>query len=371
MAIRILVVGNFLECSGWSIQCQNLILALDTIKDVEVVPRNINILNNRSQDIPERIKELMGRSDRNPDIIIQNVLPSMLEYTSRVKKNIVYAVSESSNFKATGWQYKINLMNEMWCPCYYNKQAAITSGVTKPIYIVPEATNLEKYNKKYPTHNIRKTYPDNFIFLVLGEWSTRKNIELIIKSFALEFEPTEPVQLFIKCGPVNFNINDRLSKTKEELGLYKDIRRYKKENIQADYVSEEEIYSIHQSTDCLVCGSHAEAWNISSIDSMGFGKPIIVPNYGGFLEYANDKNSFLINGVEDHIQTGGEDKGLPDIYTGGEQWFYPSLKSLMFCMRECYSKENLRRKKIQQAKEDIKKFSFESVGQIIKKALAE
>ena len=362
--MKILYLANYKNLSGWSQQAVNTILSLDTIPDITVVPRHVNILNNTNPDLPERIKELESNSDRNPDIIIQNVLPSMMEVTTRVLKNVGYFVCENSNFKATGWQHKLNMMSETWVPCYHNKQAALASNVDTGINIVPEATDVTKYNKTYPVHRIRESFPNDFIFLVLGEWSTRKNVEAVIKAFALEFDPLEPVQLFIKTTPGSVNINQRLEETKNELGLYKDVSRYKRENVQCEFLGEDEIYGIHQSTDAYICTSHAEAWNIGAIDSMGFGKPILVPRYGGFLDYANDNNSYLIDGIEDFIWRGGSDKGLPDIYTSKESWFYPSLKSLMKNMRDCYSKEGVRKKKVQVAKETVKKFSYEAVGKI-------
>ena len=366
--MKILYLANYKNLSGWSQQAVNTILSLDTIPDITVVPRHVNILNNTNPDLPERIKELESNSDRNPDIIIQNVLPSMMEVTTRVLKNVGYFVCESSNFKATGWQHKLNMMSETWVPCYHNKKAALASNVDVATHIVPEATDISKYTKQYPTHRVRESFSDDFIFYTIGEWTTRKNTEAIIKAFHLEFHPLEPVQLFIKTSP-GVNIGQKLEEARNDLRLYKDPNRYKRENVQAEFLNEDSINSIHQSCDAFISASHCEAWCIPAIDAMGFGKPVIAPTYGGFADYLTDKNSFPVTGVEDYIWRSDIGNGVPDIYLSSEQWFYLTLKSLREQMRSVYEKKDLVKRKTSQAKEDIKKYSYKSVGKIIENLL--
>ncbi len=364
--MKVLVIGNWRENSGWSQGCRNLILSLDTIPDVEVVPRNINILNNQGE-IPERIKELESRSDKNPDVIIQAVLPNMLERNNRIKKNIAFCMFESSNFINSGWAKRINMMQTLVVPCWYNKQAALKSNVEIDTQVVPLATDIKKYSQTYPVHRIREVFKEDYIFYAVGEWTTRKNMEAIVKAFALEFHRDEPVELFIKTNP-GVDINRKLEDCKNELRIYGDMRNYRKEIVLAEFTNEESINSIHQSADCYISSSHGEAWNIPAMDALGFGKSVIAPRYGGFLEYLNDKNSWLVDGISDNIWR-APDSGYPDIYTSDEEWFYPSISSLRANMRSAYSKRDLAKKKSQQGKIDINKFSFENVSKIFQKVL--
>lgn len=366
--MKVLFISNFKNLSGWSEQSLNHILSLDTV-GIDVVPRNINVINNTNPELPKRIKELEKKNDKRPDIIIQNVLPYMLERYG-IAKNICYYMCETSNFNNSGWQYRINTMDEAWVPCYHNKKASLDSGVKIPIQIVPLAVNLDKFNKEYEVHQLRNIFKDDFVFYTIGEWTTRKNVGDIIKAFHLEFNISEPVQLLIKTTQTGLGnnpmaeIKNMIDSIKRGLKLYNQIESYKKEIVVCGFADEVEINSIHQTCDAFVSSSRGESWCIPAMDAMGFGKSLIVPRHGGFLEYCNDRNSFLVDGVEDHVFNATDT--LRDLYIGREFWFQPSIKQIRKAMRDAYEKRDLAKRKIQQGLQDIKKYSYSNIGNIMK-----
>lgn len=368
--MRVLFISNHSQLSGWSTQACNHILALDSV-GVDVYPKNINIINNQNPDLHPRIKELEKKSCRKPDIIVQNVLPHMLEYTSGAKC-VSYCVMETTNFRNTNWTSRLNLMDVIFTSCYSNKQAYLESGVTKPVAIIPECIDTSRYSKGYPEHPISLQLAGKFIFLAVGEFTQRKNIEAILRAFHTEFSPSEPVELVIKTTPVGMSnpqadINSRLEAVKKGLKLYNDIGRYKRENVICGFLSEDDMISLHQSVDCFVSASHGEAFCIPAAISMACGKVCIVPNYGGFQQYCSERNSFLVSGVEDYCYQCNDT--LPDLYTAGEKYFYPSIDSLRQQMRNAFSKRGLSLQKQQQAKKDIEAFNIENVGKLYKKEL--
>ena len=368
--MKVLVIGNFLEQSGYSDQCRNTILSMDAA-GLDVCAKNISILGN-SCDIPERIKEIERKSTKNPDIIFLNTLPSFYEYHAGAK-NVGFFVLESSNIKASGWPNKCNLMDSLINCCFWNKEVSKKSGVTKPISIVPQAIDLEKSGRDYPLHDIRKIFPSEFIFYSIGEWTTRKNMALLIRAFHTEFRPSENVQLLIKTNPANLGSNPmqtlqgKVNEIKQGLKLYRNVENYKREILMVGNTNEEEIYSIHRSADCFISTSHAESFCIPAAVAMSMGKILIVPNYGGFLEYCNSKNSLLIDGSEGDIY--GATDQMADLYTAREQWFYPEAESLRISMRLAYENHTLTKKLTEQAKKDVQKLSFKNIGEQYKRVL--
>ncbi len=359
--MKILVIGNFREQSGWSEQCRNTILVMDAA-GLEVVPRNITILGNQCE-LPDRIKELEKNSPKNPHVIYQNVLPSMAEYHAGAK-NVLFYVSESSSFKAAGWQNRINLFDEVVNCCFWNKEVSKKSGVTRPIHIIPQAIDLAKSAQEYPTHEIRKLFRDEFIFYTIADWTTRKNLEQTIRAFHTEFKPTESVQLIIKTNGQLQDVQNKVNSIKMGLKLYRDIDSYKREILMVGQAGEQEIYSLHQGGNCFVSTSHAEAFCIPAAVAMSMGKHILVPNYGGFQEYCTEKNSWLIKGVEDNIHSATDQ--MADLYTGREQWYYPDTNHLRQLMRQIFENHHMTKSRLEQAKRDIQKLSYLNVGKMYK-----
>jgi glycosyltransferase involved in cell wall biosynthesis len=283
-------------------------------------------------------------------------------------------MTETDSFHDSGWTKNCNLMDAVIVPCYSNKQAAITSGVNVPVHIVNLCVDLDLAQKSYPENTFRQQVgKDKFVFYTISEWTQRKNIEDILRAFHLEFAPNEPVELLIKTSPQGMGdnpqryIGERCDGVKKGLKLYSDIIRYKRENVICNFSSETEINTIHANSDCFVSASHGEACCLPALTAMSFGNTLVVPAYGGFIEYVTAKNSYLVDGREDCVHDCTD--SMTNLYTGREKYFYPSLTSLRECMRAAYVKRLLNLKKKQQALSDIKKFSLEAIGLQYKKVL--
>lgn len=365
--MKVLYIGNFYDDTGWAKHNNECVIALDSV-GVDVVPRNIK-LNNIAGSPPERVKLLEQNSDKNPDIIIQNVLPHMSKYFGG-KKNIIQYQTETSNFKNIRWQDHINLMDEAWVFSKYSKMASKLSGVKVPINIVPMSVDVDKFNVDYgKLTNLDDKVPNNaFIFYTISEFSSRKNLETLLKAFHSEFHVTEPVYLLIKTNTDQQKIGGLVDNVKRGLKIYSDIQKYKKELMVFNHLPEEEIYKIHKSCHAFVTASHAEGWCLPAFDAMGFGKIIVAPRHTSFVEYLNDKNSYLANAYEDVCCYANDT--LPDLYSARENWYEVPVLSLRQQMRKAYEQRNGEAaKRALQAKADIGRYSYQNVGKIMKQYL--
>jgi len=373
--MKVLYIGHYREGSGWGQAAIDYILAMDSV-GIDVVPRAVK-LNQRQLQLPERILELESKESLGCDVCIQHVLPTMLDFNSRFKKNIALYATETSNFKQSSWARKINTMDEAWVINNQMKQASLDSGVDVPIKIIPHASDFSKFEMRHKKIEIPNS-EGNFIFYTIADFNRRKNIEAIVRSFHSEFSKNEPVSLLIKTGSEGMNsdtcaasMQSICNEIKEELKIFPDTDSYKEDLIITDYLSEKDIERIHQTCDCFITSSYGEAWCIPAFDAMGFGNTPICSNTGGMADFLKEGGGVLVSGRMEPVT--GMLNTIPDMFTAKENWFSIDENELKASMRNIYemhknsdpSYSEMKRQGLKSAYE----YSHEKIGTLIKEAL--
>lgn len=365
--MRTLFIAPYRDGSGWSKAALDFIRAFQQAKlDLVIRPIKYNLHN---ENLPKDILELENKDIRGCDNIVYFTLPDHIIYNSKFKKNICYLLYETSDFNKSNWAQRLNLMDEVWVPSEFVKTVAINSQVKVPIKIVPIPVNLDKYLKN---HNVYKQIDDDkhgdFLFYTICETNNRKNLSALIKAFHLEFDLNEPVNLVLKVSgqkSTPSQMYDYCNYVKKELR----IARSKKEIILTNsYLSDNDIDSIHMSCDNFVSTSYGEGWCIPAIDALGFGKTPIVTGWSSFTEYLTNKEGWLVN--YDLVPVQGMENHPCSLYYGNELWASISIPHLRKCMREAYSQPQLKESKLSASLSKIFEFSYEQVGEKIKKAIS-
>ena len=347
--MKVLYIGCYREGTGWGQAAIDYILSMDAA-GINVVPRAVK-LNERQIELPKRILELEAQDSSGCDVCIQHVLPHLMEYSPKVKNIALYA-TETSNFSSSSWPRKINCMDEAWVINEQMVRASEDSGVTIPIHVVPHATNFSKFESSHKKLSL--TDANNFTFYFIGDLNRRKNIEAFVQAFHSEFHKNEPVSILIKTNKHGLNpdqcakeVRNICNIVKSGLKIYVDVNDYKEDLIITDYISEEDIYSIHSSCDCFVMPSYGEAWCIPAFDAMGFGKTPICTDVGGmrdFIEHAVvdpktlqrswTRGGILVSGRLEPVS--GMTETFQDIFTAREDWVSINIKELQHTMRQVY-----------------------------------
>lgn len=350
---KILLCGHYRQANtGWAKVAIDYILALD--KKYDVICRPI-LLSEPEANIPERVKELEQRDSRGCDTILNITLPHHWVYDSRFKCCGVY-FSETDNLPIE-WTSRLNLMDEVWVCNEQMEQACKNSGVSSKLKVVLPPVNVRKYEQTYKTlPGLVQKLEGDFSFYVIGELNKRKNLSGILKAFHAEFDSNEPVQLVIKANKFGVppqEIAGHIKKLSDEvkIGLkkYPKPEDYKKEIIIADKLSDEDLFGLHTTCDCLVNASFGEAYGQPIIDAMGLGKLVIANSVGGPKDYLVGYNEFdenegfwqdYANGltIKEQIREPayGMIEGFPFLMTSEEVWYMPSTKELMDRMRAAY-----------------------------------
>ena len=377
--MKVLYIGHYREGTGWGVAATNYILAMDSV-GINVVPRAVK-LNDIQVQLPPRLLELENEDSTGCDVCIQHVLPHLMDFNPRFKKNIALYATETSNFRSSTWPRRINTMDEAWVINNQMVTASLNSGVTIPIKVIPHASNFEKFAQRHKKINL--PIPDgNFIFYSICEFDKRKNLEAFITAFHLEFERNDSVSILIKTNKHGLSpdqcaqeVQNLCNRIKTELKLYPSSNDYKEDFIITDYLSDIDLERIHQSCHCFVMPSYGEAWCIPAFDAMGFGKTPICTNVGGMTDFIDD-GGVLVEGRLEPVK--GALDTLSDLFTGKEEWISINVQALRLEMRRMYESYKLGADDPQpdsyfhissRGLNNAIKYSYENIGKRIEEAL--
>lgn len=264
--------------------------------------------------------------------------------------------------------FAINLqqMDEIWTGSKFNEQAMRNAGVTRPIYIIPEAidTDIEE-----PLPYILPN-KDDFKFYSIFEWTERKNPLALLEAFWLEFESTRGVSLTIKTYQVNFGadkreyISQQIRKLKAKLNLknYADVYLYR------ELMDKGQVYRFHSSFDCFVSTHRGEGWGIPQMEAMLLGKPVVSTNLGGIHEYIEHQKSGYLMDCDmisiDNVTYNAQ------WYTRDQKWGDVSVQRVREALRWVYKNRIKREKMALMGKKLVEdKFKLCVVGKMMKERL--
>lgn len=260
------------------------------------------------------------------------------------------------------------LMDEIWTGCEYSKQAILNSGVDRPVYVIPEAIDLEHIPTQLPPYEM--PYKHDFMFYSIFEWSDRKNPEALLRAYWKTFKEGEDVGLVIKTYMDNFGTRNQneiltqIDKIKRSLRLPYYAPLY-----VVDYLMDRhQIYRFHATNDCFVSAHRGEGWGVPQMEAMALGKPIISTNLGGIHEWIKTG----IHGYTldyDMIPIGKVSKNK-QWYTQDMQWAEINPEGLEIALRFAFENRDENKVVAKNARKLLDThFSLKAVGTTMKKRL--
>lgn len=365
--MKVLFVSNCRDQSGWAFAAQDYALAMDAA-GIDVVVRTIK-LNPINGEVYPRVLELEKKSDKNCDVVIQKVLPHMMSYNGKFKKNIGLFVTETSHFRNCSWASYLNVMDEIIVPSSSCKIACDNTNIKKPVHVIPEPYDEEKFSLGYEPMDLGLA-ENSFKFYFIGENIKRKNLSTLIRAFHLEFKPWEPVDLVMKTNMPGIpedqqekSLQEFIRKIKYDLKLYNNLNKYRGEVVLLGNLSNLDIMRLHATCHCYVAPSFGEAWGRSSFDALAFGNPVLATKGCGMDDYLPEE--FLVSSKDGPVI--GAVDSFGELLVGNELWHYIDLLELMKKMRIIY--ENYQGWKNLALKTDLSRFTYKNVGLQIKKVL--
>lgn len=246
-------------------------LGIDVSREWE---RRENILRHIYEQLPQEQRAFVDKPFKKEKVGIIKTTPELF-YKCTNEFRIGYTMVENTRI-GEKWRDWCNQMNMIMVPSEYLIDVFKESGVKKPVISVRQGMD----SKKFPY--IQRRLQRKFIFGTVGYQDDRKNWKDLVTAFCSEFNMNEPVELWIK------NTNAYWNHTKFSDERIKIINRM---------YSFDEVQKLYAYFDCFVFPSHAEGSGLPPREAMATGLPVILTNWSGLTEIADESISYPLTPV--------------------------------------------------------------------------
>lgn len=276
---------GFLNGSGYAQACQDYVFALmDNGFDISLRLMHSKIdAATFSAESMKKISSIVDKENNNT-ISVRHCLPDMQRKIGPTDKTIGFATFETFH-PPVSWNEILNKNTAVIVPSKFNEKVFKQSGVKSPIFHIPHCLDERIYNCDVePLSNY-----DEFTFLFVGTWKKRKGYEALIEAWCKEFSAKDNVRLVIKTDKILFstreieNIKNRNGK-KEFAPISWEGRR----------LNEVEMPRLFASADCLISPTLGEGFGLPGLQSMMVGTPVIITDFSGCQDYANEETATLL-----------------------------------------------------------------------------
>ena len=312
--------------------------------------------------------------DRQPDIHFHIVVPN--EFQTLGKYNVGITAGIETTHCPAEWIEGLNRMNLNIVPAQFvahtiqntkfdkhdkntnQKLGAIQNE--RPLEVLFEGADTDIYK---PTKEFSKDLVDelkeikeDFCFLFVGHWlqgglgQDRKDLGMLIKTFYESFKnkPKQPA-LILKTSGAQPSVLDRedIMKKIEQIKVTVNGKLPSVYLLHGDFEDEEinGLYN-HPKVKAHISFTHGEGFGRPLLEASLSEKPVIAPNWGGQVDFLNDKDAILLPGSLNEVKRGS----FPDaMYVDGSKWFtvnYNYASKILRDVFDNYSKYVIRGKKL-------------------------
>tara|TARA_R110000824_G_scaffold84170_3_gene210116 strand:- start:7214 stop:9295 length:2082 start_codon:yes stop_codon:yes gene_type:complete len=369
MKTKVLLRGPILSRSGYGEQARFALRSLRAFEghlDIFVDITSWGATNWTIEDTEEKnwIDQLALKTAQHSqqggqfDASLQVTIPN--EWEKLAKYNVGYTAGIETTMIAPQWIEKANMMDKVILTSEHSKYA-----FEHTTYVAKNQKTGEEYPLKTETplipvnYAVRPTVPEpveldletDFNFLVMAQWSIRKNIENTIKWFVEEFKDEE-VGLLVKTNCANNSTTDKaktLKKLKRLLEPHSD-RKCKVYLLHGD-MSDEEVLGLyeHPKVKAMVSLTHGEGFGLPLFEAAQRALPIVATDWSGqcdflYMPVKNKKGKIKNKGVFARVPYDLKPIQKEAYWDGvllkDSLWAYPKHQASRAAMRECYKEYN-------------------------------
>lgn len=232
-------------------------------------------------------------------------------------------------------------------PSEWNRVIFTKNGITKPIIVEPhvlpdkkhQIIGFEKIIEKATVLSQKNPHDINmssfYKFYSIGDFSARKNIIGTIKSFCETFTSEDDVMLLVKIDIAKVNYLATIANLHSIVNVFQNPPLIM---IISAHLSDDEIVAIHKTCDCYFQLTRSEGFGLNIFQAMSLNKSIIVPGYGGHVDYLKQYDkAILIN----HKLVAANSFIYNDVYLSEEyEWADCDATDVKIKLTEQYNKYN-------------------------------
>ena len=369
---------------------RSLIKEKDSEWDIKILPQRWGDCpwNFLSQDDPLRQRFLNGMQQQ-PDIWMQITVPNefqrvgksfnvgvsagiettiypaeFIEGSNRMDLNLVSSHHSKNVAQQTSFEKK-------------NQQGQVIGNVKleKPIEVLFEGLDLDKYYKKPQKSSILDGINEEFCFLYTGHWlpgafgESRKNTATLIKTFLETFNTPSKKKpaLILKTNHVSYSLLDR----EEILKKINQIKSQVKGNLPNIYLlhgelTDGEMNEINNDprVKSFVSFTKGEGFGRPLLESAITGKPVITTDWSGHIDFINPDYNVLIGGELKPVHPSAANQFL----LKDSQWFNINTAIAGRAMKDVFNHYKKYIEKSRKQTQYLKNnFSLDKMGELISK----
>ena len=366
---------------------KSLIKEKDSEWDIKIMPQRWGDCpwNFLSKDDPLR-QRFMPQLQQKPDIWMQITVPN--EFQAIGKFNIgVTAGIETTIFPAEFIE-GMNKMDLNLVSSHHSKNVAQQSQfekknqqgqvervikLEKPIEVLFEGLDLNKYYKNSNKTSILDGINEEFCFLYTGHWlpgafgEDRKNTGLMIKTFLETFNTPSRKKpaLILKTNQASYSLMDRV----EVLKKINKIKSQVTGNLPNIYLlhgemTDDEMNELNNDprVKSFVSFTKGEGFGRPLLESAVTGKPVITTNWSGHIDFLHPDYNILIGGELKNVHKSAANQFL----LKDSQWFNINTAIASRAMKDVFNHYKKYIEKSRKQTQYIKdNFSFDKMGELI------
>ena len=358
--------GPVFTRSGYGDHCRDLLKSLRKMDKY-----NIKIIPMRWGSTPQNqvdgqtdfgrwmLERVIGQIEVKPDIFMQVSVAN--EFEPKGNYNIGITAGVETTIVPKEFIDGTNKMDLTLVPSNFTKNSLVGTAyqqkdqntgqivnefrVNKPVEVLMEGVDLSTFlpdtkSKLEQLDNI----PTDFNFLAVGHWlkgnlgQDRKDIGMAIKTFATVFQYVPKGQqpgLIVKTSSAGFSIMDRENMAERIDGITKTFGdKCPPIYLMHGDLSESEMATLyhHSKVKAMVSFAKGEGYGRPLAEFAVTGKPILVSNWSGHLDFLPKEHTVLLDGQLTNVDESAADQFLMK----EAQWFTVNYSNAANKMHDVY-----------------------------------
>ncbi len=358
------------DMSGYGVAARGYVKALDEFGvRVRIEDRSVS-RSLAGKGIDEGVNRFLGRlklNDVPPNApYVQHQNPNIFDAPrGPTRRNIGFSVFEMLSIPGH-WATKCDMMDEIWTPSAYSKEAFVAGGVSEDkVFVVPHFVDTKVFrpgDRRWPIDNLR-----GFNFVSVFDFTERKGWRELLLAYWRTFRRTDDVSLTLKVYFGSFGefnqmaIMQRVDEWRSECG-------FRKQDTAPVYFYGHDIPQSLMAQFYCTFDAYAmlsrEGFGLPFAEAMACALPTIGPSAGGNREFMTEENSFLVE-QEGSEQVDDELVARNPAFRGLE-WPKYSVDGLAWWMKYVHDHPREAKARAMRGREDVRRLlSYDRVARMI------